>query len=75
MLVLVSAFMALHATAQVRFLSKYEMTTGKYWFHQKGQPYGRVNVEVTGDSIALYSMNDVRIFLTMTGPVLCPGQH
>ena len=42
------------ACSNVKVLSKYELADGKYYFHQKGEPYRKVEIEVDADSIYIY---------------------
>ena len=42
------------ACSNVKVLSKYELSDGKYWFHQRGEKYHRVDLEIIEDSINIY---------------------
>lgn len=44
----------MNACSNVKVLSRYELGDGKYWFHQRGQKYHRVDVEIIEDSINIY---------------------
>jgi hypothetical protein len=51
---LTAAMLLFTACSSVKIFSKYELTDGKYRFHQKGEPYRKVDIEVDADSIYIY---------------------
>lgn len=51
--------LSLTSCSQVKVLSKYELTDGRYYFHQKGEHYRKVDVEMLEDSVVIVHNNQI----------------